>query len=509
MADPAQATKTDFEVVVLGGGPAGCAAATILARRSHEVALVTPDRPPAPRLAVSVPPSARRTLEEVGFLDAIDAAPFAANLGNTVRWAEDEARAERFDEPTGFHACREDLERVLQEPSVNSGVHWRGGFSARSATRGEDGRWTVDCDREDGTRISVTASLLVDATGRRGLLGRDGLRITDRTTTTIAVGRTFAREAGWGDDDGCTLVESHADGWGWSLPIDDTRRCVTVMFDQRSADIAGLDAASILQSELAKTEALAASLQDATAIGEAWACPASLYSAARYTGEGFLLAGDAGAFIDPLSSFGVKKALSSGWLAGIVVHTCLVDPEMADEAISFFEAREDAVYRRYREISAPFFERAAAAYGTDFWTTRAESAGEGGRTGARPHDVTSDPDALFAEVPEEEVRAAFESIRTRERLSAVRPASVREIERPAIEGYRIRRQRHLASDRLPQGLRYVRGVDLLRLVEVAPAHAQVPEGWSAYNGVASPVTLPDYLTALSTAFAAGFLDHES
>jgi hypothetical protein len=70
-------------------------------------------------------------------------------------------------------------------------------------------------------------------------------------------------------------------------------------------------------------------------------------------------------------------------------------------------------------------------------------------------------------------------------------------------------QQNLASDACPEGVRYVRGVDLLRLIEVAPSHADVPDGWGAYNGVAQPVTLPDYLTALATAFAAGLLAHDA
>jgi hypothetical protein len=74
-------------------------------------------------------------------------------------------------------------------------------------------------------------------------------------------------------------------------------------------------------------------------------------------------------------------------------------------------------------------------------------------------------------------------------------------------GHRIVLDRHLASDRAPDGLRYVRNVDLRRVVEVAPLHAEVPLGWAAYNTSAPAVTLPDYLAALATAFVAGLLEH--
>jgi hypothetical protein len=72
----------------------------------------------------------------------------------------------------------------------------------------------------------------------------------------------------------------------------------------------------------------------------------------------------------------------------------------------------------------------------------------------------------------------------------------------------VKLQNHLATEAYPRGVRFVRGVDLEKLVEIAPRHGDVPDGWAAYNGVAPPVTLPDYLTALATAFAAGVLEHD-
>ena len=68
-------------------------------------------------------------------------------------------------------------------------------------------------------------------------------------------------------------------------------------------------------------------------------------------------------------------------------------------------------------------------------------------------------------------------------------------------------RRHLMSDSYPKGIRYVRGIDLLRLVELAPQFDQVPDIWNGYNEKEAPVSLPDFLVGLSTAFAAGLLLH--
>jgi hypothetical protein len=277
------------------------------------------------------------------------------------------------------------------------------------------------------------------------------------------------------------------------------------MVDQRHAGLAGADLDAALDAELDKAPHVGGTRAGAEPSGSAWACPASLYTAVRFGRPGLLLVGDAGSFIDPLSSFGVKKALSSGWLAAIAVHTALSDDAMADTAVRFFDAREREVYRRYRAWSGSFFEDCARRFGHEFWASRARAAHAA--AGTAPSGRI-EPDVLDEDgVTPEAAREALDRIRARPTLGARRASSLRLVERPTVVGYRIAPATHLASDRLPAGIRWARNVDLGRLVEVAPEHADVPSGWEAYNAVAAPVALPDYLAALATAFAAGFLEH--
>jgi 2-polyprenyl-6-methoxyphenol hydroxylase-like FAD-dependent oxidoreductase len=512
------APMTDFETVVLGGGPAGVAAAILLARRSHKVALVRPTNSPAGALAVSIPPSALRVLSELGVLEAVGRAGFHRNTGNTVWWGGQPVRRETFATgESGFHVDRESLERVLVGAAESIGVTVLLGTSARSAEQGPEG-WTVLCEGADGGRFNVRAPWVVDATGRHGLLARE-YREPDRSATTLALVRRYRLEGGWGEDvSGHALIESYEDGWACSLPLAQDVRCITAMVDQRHTDLEGLDVGEMFRAELDKMEHLGATVSQATAESKAWACSAALHASTRYGQPGLLLAGDAGSAVSPLSSYGVKKALASGWLAGIAIHTALIDPPLTDDCVDFFDARERVVYKSYRARSADFFDEAARAHRHPYWTTRvaaarvaggAQEAATGAANQAASAAAHGDDIGSYIDspVPQDAVEAAFEEIRRQETLRAVRASSTRTTDRPAIRGHRIVMATHYVTDVYPGGLRYAHNVDLDTVVRLAPEHTDVPSLWTAYNGESPPVPLPDFLTGLSTAFAAGLLKH--
>ena len=466
---------SSLPICVLGGGPAGSSAARLLAAWGHHVRLIT--RPAGePRLAESLPPSCYKLFDAIGVGDAIERASFIRSRGNTVWWGRGEPRHEAFvDGARGWQVDGQRLENVLLEQAALAGAV----IERRAITEG-------DLDPSASTFI-------LDCTGRSGLLAREkALRIYDAGPRTVALVAEWRREPAWPvPDDSHTLVESYETGWAWSVPTSAGQRHIAVMVDpQRSGLARGASARDVYLAEIAKTRVFREQTDGASFVAGPWGWDASPYRATEYAGEGWLLVGDAGSFIDPLSSAGVKKALASAWLAAIVVHTSRTRPRMQASAGEFFSTRESEIEAEFSKTSRQFLANAASGHQHAFWNDRAEL-------------TTSEPNiAALNEGPE--VRAAFDTLRHAAALTARRGLVVLE-PRPAISGREIVMEARIITEDRPAGVRYVGSVDLLALIELAPSFSQVPDLYEAYCLRIGEVTLPDFLRALATAFARGWL----
>jgi flavin-dependent dehydrogenase len=485
--------RASSEVVVVGGGPAGCAAATLLARWGHGVTLVTRPSAPTTELGESIPPSARKLLDLIGVRAAIDAAPFIRSSGNTVWWGSETPRVESFaDGQRGWQVTSGALAELLLAHAEHSGV-------ALERTRAP----ITEAAR-------ARASFVLDCTGRAGLLARArGLRVYDARYRTVAMVGVWSSDRAFDvPDPSHTLIESYDAGWAWSVPRSPRERFVAVMVDPRRMSglkpgPAGREPATVpgvrgfppgaastetvkpglafYREQLGRTRQMARLVHGATLVNGPGGWDASMYHATRYVDDNILLVGDAASFLDPLSSAGIKKALASGWLAAVAVHTALTRPAMRDIALGFFAAREAEVYDSFRAMTERFFSEAAAGHAHPFWRDRGdESAAPSGQRA---------------------VEAAFERLRRAPQLRVARHGTVVVEPRPAVRGTEIVLEPRLVTAGADAGLRHAFGVDLLALIDLAPAYSSVPDLLAAYNQHHGPVALPDFLGALATALA--------
>jgi flavin-dependent dehydrogenase len=458
------------EITVLGGGPAGATASLLLASWGHDVRVITKAGVDH-RLAVSLPPSCGKLFDAIGIGDAVERANFIRSAGNTVWWGGQDARVEPFaSDARGWQLDAPGLADVILQRAAAAGV-------------------TI----ERRMVIDPPPGFVIDCTGRAGIVARArNLRRQDPGPRTIALVAEWHRDTWPVPDDTHTLIESYDDGWVWSVPVGSGIRHIAAMVDpQRSGLARGGSSKQVYLAEIGKTREFARLTADATLGDGPWGWDASQYDAIEYAGEDWMLAGDAGSFIDPLSSAGVKKALASGWLAAIVAHTILESPSMKAPATAFFNEREREIAAHLQHESRRFLTEAAPGHPHAFWDERSDEFSP----------MLSTRSERVLNIDREAVGRAFERIRAADRFQVRLGQGVSIEPRPMIRGHQIVLEPHL----VPGGIRYVSGIDVVALVELAPAASQVPDVYETYVKRAGSAPLHDFLHALATAVAKGWL----
>jgi flavin-dependent dehydrogenase len=460
------------EVLVVGGGPAAATAARLLALWGRRVVVAARPQADDPELPESLTPSCGKFFDLMGIRAAIDGAGFVPSRGHTVWWGGPEPRVEPFaDGHHGWQATTGRLSTVMLDAAAEAGCV----VVPRALTADDVLAWP--------------AVYRVDCTGRSGVLARPygGRRYEPGHRTVALVGR-WRHPAGWpSPEPSHTLLESYTDGWAWSVPLDDRDRAIAVMVDPRTTALARGDGAlSVYRTEVEKAIHLSRMTRGASLVGGPWGWDASMYSAERPAGDTWLLAGDAASFIDPLSSAGVKKAMASGWLAAVALNSALAEPRHKDMAFAFYAAREAETYAQFLALTRQHL-RDGAPSDHPFWADR------GG-----PQPPTVEDRAM--------IHAAYEHIRAAPGLRLRVGAGVRFEARPALTERAIVLERHLVPP-AGEALRYLHGVDMVTLAELAPGVADVPGLYDIYRRRVGPIDLPPFLTALATAVARGWLTH--
>jgi FAD-dependent halogenase len=492
--------SASFDAVVIGGGPAGSTVARLLALWGHSVLILARAPDAARGAAESIPPSTRKLLATIGVLESIDAAGFLRTTGNTVWWGAREGHIEPFGAPgdaPGYQVFRPELDRLLLARAADAGAEAIGDAHVRGVRFENDARAIVEYQREGQAPATVCCRFALDASGRTGVIARRGFRRHEPGFLTQAFIGEWQQDGGWDlPDHSHTLVETYAEGWAWSVPLSEKVRQIGVAVDGAATrERRGPSLHGTYRAEIGKTRQLNALTAGAT-LERAWACDASLYSSHAYSGPQFLLIGDAASALDPLSSFGVKKALASAWVGAIAVHTSLMHPDRLAMALDFFAHRERQVYAASLRRSCAFAQEAHARHSHPFW---AERAGAGATTaGAANGEI--DEDTLFRSP---DVQVAFQRLKDSTRLDL---ASAMDIKPCAlIRDHEIVLDEALSLPDAPGGIRFLAGIDLVRLGELACQYRQVPDLFDAYCRACGSVPLPSLLGSLSVLLARGAL----
>jgi len=332
---------TVVDVLVIGGGPAGTTAATLLARKGWKVVLLEKGTHPRFHIGESLLPMNLPILERLGVLEQVRAIgvfkpgadfPLQDDASSVNVFRFERALNPRF--PHAYQVKREEFDLLLFRNALENGVDARMQVAVEKVEFSADGRpGTVHARGADGEALAFAPRYLVDASGRDTFLGgKLKLKKKNALHQSAAIFSHFrgvARRAG--PDAGNITVERFAHGWMWLIPLrDDVMSvgavCLPEYLKQRRSDNEARSNEAFLMQTLQGTPSVWTRMQQAERVAPVHATGNYSYTCARMHGPGWVMVGDAYAFIDPVFSSGVYLGMNSAEHAAEVVDGALRDP---------------------------------------------------------------------------------------------------------------------------------------------------------------------------------------
>jgi flavin-dependent dehydrogenase len=367
------------DVLVIGGGPGGSTAATMLARKGFQVMLLEREHFPRDHIGESLLPASIPVLEELGVLPAVQAAGFLPKWGATMVWGKEKTpwswyfRETNHKYPHAYQVWRPDFDRLLLENSRACGVDVRQGHAVREVLF-EDSRATgARCAVDGAGEYVARASFVVDASGQSALIGRQlRLRRWDPLFQNLAVyGYFTGAQRLSAPDETNILVESYPNGWFWDIPLHTGWMSVGAVVDSHIGQEAMRHSGPqrFLIEQMAQAPYTQQMLRGASLVYGPFVVKDWSYVSEEVVGDGYILVGDAACFIDPLFSSGVHLALMAGVLAAAYVTTALKDPGMRGAAGRVYKDLYSKEYGHFHDMAALFYasNRTVDSY---FWEAR-------------------------------------------------------------------------------------------------------------------------------------------
>jgi flavin-dependent dehydrogenase len=354
----------------MGGGPAGSTAATLLTRLGRKVILLEKARHPRFHIGESLLPMNLPLFERLGVLEKVKA------MGVFKPGADFEADNERgyntfaFNRaignspPHAYQVWRQDFDKMLFDHARATGADTREGHEVVAVEQVHSRRSDVEVRTEDGHRYRITAQYVVDATGRDTFLSSKKRlrRKNDEHQSAAIFGHFRGAECRPGEDAGNISIYRFDHGWIWMIPLPGAVMsigavCRPAYLKQRKGKT--LD---FLLETLRQNEGIRKRIEDAQLIGDEVRVTGNYsYDSTQMGGPGWVMIGDAFAFLDPVFSSGVYLAMSGAEQAASVVDTVLREPSREASLLRKLERRQRAGMKRFAffiyRFNSPIMDR--------------------------------------------------------------------------------------------------------------------------------------------------------
>ena len=358
----------DPDVIVIGGGPAGTTAATLVAQKGHKVVLFERETFPRFHIGESLIPHTYHVIKRLGLLPKMQASHFTHK--HSVQFVTEHGK---LSEPFYFHdheeeewsqtwqVRRAEFDLMLMTNAKEHGVVVHEGVRVIEVLFEGSKAVGIRVKPEGQPERIVKAKVIVDASGQSSLIiDKLNLREWDPELKKAAVW-TYWKGAyrDEGKDAGATIVlqTKGKAGWFWYIPLHDDIISVGVvasneyLFQNRTKDLEAL-----YFEEVERCPGLKPRLENATRCDGFRAQKEYSYRAKQAAGDGWVLVGDAFGFLDPLYSSGVLLALTSAGMAADAIGEALAANDPSEARLRSWEKGYVAGMDRMRRLVCEFYD---------------------------------------------------------------------------------------------------------------------------------------------------------
>ena len=357
-----------FDVIVMGGGPAGSTIASILAREGRKVALFEKEQFPRHHIGESLMTDTYFTFQRMGFLEKLKQSPFVVKY--SVQFANPAGKESRpfyffeanhHESAVTWQVTRAVFDQLLIEHAAEQGATVYQKTPVKRVIFEAGRACGVEVQMQDGSIQQFNAQVVVDATGQSAMLSNKfQWRVRDPKLKKAVLYSYFKGAHREPDlNGGATLVlrtPPGSGGWFWYIPLENDITSVGIVADpDYLIKDRGKDLAKIFNEEIEKCESCRKRVAGAERVDKIYSIVDYSYRSKQCAGDGFILIGDAYGFLDPIYSSGVLLALKMAELAADAIHDAFNNNDFSAARLGQFQSKLDTGIESMRKLVHAFY----------------------------------------------------------------------------------------------------------------------------------------------------------